>query len=459
MQPKKLIARNRAIRPVMFMFCLALADPAFARVGGAGGHSSHSSSSGSGGGGGGFFFFTDSPVLNFLIIAIVVIYYIVKYLNKQSNNNETNSAAVPMTNAVPFPGGLDEEKVASSFLAIQDAWQRKDLKNVRKWLSDGMYQRLTTQFKMMNALGQSNVLSNISIERITAADTNTEGNYQTAEVAISFTMNDSFVCSKFPSLNESYQGDSDTEFWTFIKRTDAPNEKNLYDNNNCPNCGAPFEVKMGEISRCSNCNTLTNSAAYDWVLSEITQQDDYTGGAGMSNEQALATLMAGDPFFSAQRMEDIASNVFMQIMEVLSISDKKKLTRFADEPTVDAVMKYKQGLKPFVFDRLYLNSATLDNCDVAGDVVKLHFDLRCTYRRVSTEGRLQILDNDFVTTSFALELSRNKIVAQKAEFVYSHECSSCGAPYTDTTDDHCTYCDAPVIDIKKNWVLTGVTLG
>src|SRR6202012_6309143 len=91
---------------------------------------------------------------------------------------------------------------------------------------------------------------------------------------------DSFVSRKYPQFNETYDSDTDVEYWTFIKRTDSANEKNLYDNNNCPNCGAPFEVKMGEISRCSNCNTLTNSAAYDWVLSEITQRQEYSGGAG-----------------------------------------------------------------------------------------------------------------------------------------------------------------------------------
>jgi hypothetical protein len=67
---------------------------------------------------------------------------------------------------------------------------------------------------------------------------------------------------------------------------------------------------MGEISRCSNCNTLTNCAAYDWVLSEVTQQDDYTSDTGFSNDTVLNELMKNDPFFATQRMEDI-----MQIMD------------------------------------------------------------------------------------------------------------------------------------------------
>jgi len=324
-----------------------------------------------------------------------------------------------------------------------------------------MYQRLTTQFKMMDILGQSNILSNIRIDNIWVSDTHADGHYQTAEVAISFTMDDNFISNKYPQFNEKYAGDSATEYWTFIKRTDSTNEKNLYDNSSCPNCGAPFEVKMGEISRCSNCNTLTNSAAYDWVLSEITQSEEYSGGAGLSNDAGLDKLMQNDPFFAVQRMEDIASNIFMQIMEVFTLGEEKRLSRFADDATEASLLAQKKNLQPFIFDRLYLNSLTLSTYTVADGMVKLYFDMSATYRRVSIQGnKVQMLDNDFVTRNYRMELSRNEKVLTKAgETVYSYECSSCGAPYTDTTEDHCTYCDAPVIDKQRNWVLTGFEWG
>lgn len=444
----------------IFLACLSMSAVAYGRVGGAGGHGGFGGGHGGGYGGGGGFGYgggggMSAPVI-IIIIILVVAYQL--YMNSQKGKNDPGPGEVPQPQQkLPFPEGLNANKVATSFYAIQDAWQHKDLKNVRKWLSDGMYQRLTTQFKMMDILGQRNELNNIRIHDIYVSDTHTDGDYQTAEVAIYFSMDDSFISDKYSQFNESYEGDSDIEYWTFIKRTDAVGEKNLYDNNNCPNCGAPFEVKMGEISRCANCNTLTNSAAYDWVLSEITQRLDYSGGAGLADDAGLKELMKGDPFFAVQRMEDIASNVCMQVLDVLSIDDRKKLTRFADDSTTDKIMGYKQNLRPFVFDRLYLNSVTLSSYREDNDMVNLYFNIRATYRRVSIEGRLTMLDNDFVTTPITLVLSRNKSVFRApnaAETVYSYECSSCGAPYTDTTEDHCTYCDAPVIDKQRNWVLT-----
>jgi len=458
MAPGRKKVPHRIASFLLLCLCMSATFTSLARVGGAGGHGGFSGGHGGGGfgyGGGGYGYgIGGSPVLIVIIIIIMVVYFYSK--QNRGGNVDTINPEPPVSQT--FPEGLDPQKVAGSFIAIQNAWQQKDLTNVRKWLSDGMYQRLSKQFKMMNILDQRNVLDNIRIHNIATAGTSIDGQYQTADVAISFSMDDSFVSTKYPEFNETYDSDTDIEFWTFIKRTDSANEKNLYDNNNCPNCGAPFEVKMGEISRCSNCNTLTNSAAYDWVLSEITQQAEYNRGAGLREDVVIRDLMKNDPFFAMQRMEDIASNIFMQVMDVLTGSDKKRLTRFADEATTDAVNRQMQNSKPFVFDRLYINNVNLGGCTVEGDVVKFHFDLIATYRRVAISDRLQMLDNDFVTRHFRMELSRNKDVLgkkNKGETVYSYECSNCGAPYTDTTEEHCTYCDAPVVDIKRNWVLTG----
>ena len=53
-------------------------------------------------------------------------------------------------------------------------------------------------------------------------------------------------------------------------------------------------------------------------------------------------------------------------------------------------------------------------------------------------------------------LSKNLKALQTAEkeTVFSYECAKCGAPYSDTTNDVCGYCSAPLIDFNRNWVLT-----
>lgn len=436
----------------------------FARAGGGGGGGSHSSGGGGGGYSGGSGFYSTghgggghlSPATIIIIIIVVLVFLYLKKNGKLGNVGGDGGDEVDNIPDKPLPEGLNRQKIQSSFLSIQDAWQKKDLKNVRKWVSDGVYQRFNAQFEMMNKLQQTNKLTNIQIDGIRLANTGVDGNYHTADVAIGFTMDDEFLSEKYPSFNQKYRGESAMEYWTFIKRNDAKAGKNLYDNNNCPNCGAPFGVSMGEISRCSSCGTLTNNASYDWVLSEITQADDYNGGTNFRKQAELQELTKHDSLFSVQRIEDVASNVFMQTMEVLSGAPEKKLTRFADAETTQAILQMKKQLGNFVFDRLYLNDVDLVDFNTNNERLNLVFSLKATYQRVEAGQNLKLIDHDMVTRIYAMVLSKNIKALQTAEkeTVFSYECANCGAPYTDTTNDVCQYCSAPLIDFNKNWVLT-----
>ncbi len=452
---------NRYVLATAFI-CLAANTALWARAGGGGGghYSSHSSGGGShyyghnyGGGSSGPL----DPLTVVIVIIVVILYVIIK--SKMGKTAPANNTT-PYIPQKPFPDGLDKLKVQTSFIEIQNAWQKKDLKPVRKWISDGVYQRYNTQFSMMNKLYQVNKLSNINISNIQVAKTATDGKYQTADIAISFSMDDEFLSEKYPQFNERFIGDTDTEYWTFIKRQDAQSGKNLYDNNNCPNCGAPFENKMGEISRCNQCGTLTNNASYDWVLSEITQADDYTGNKEIENNHGLHELTQNDSLFSVQRIEDVASNVFMQIMNVLSGAPDKKLARFAQPETVTGILKYKATLGNIVFDRLYLNDVTLAAYTIHAERLHLTFNLAVTYQRVQTGQTLKLIDPQMTTRNCRLVLSKNLkgLTTPAKETVYSYECSNCGAPFDDTTNDVCPYCGSAVIDFDKNWVLTDFEL-
>jgi len=464
---KKLNTSLNNIYIALSTFCFLLAQNTFARAGGGGGGHSGGHSGGGGGYSGGSGFYSTGTggggSLNtgtiIIIIVVVIIYLYLKKSGKLggiTGGGDDGDDEVQSMPDRPLPEGLDKEKIKSSFLSIQDAWQKKELKQVRKWVSDGVYQRFNAQFAMMNKLAQVNKLTNIKVDGIKLANAGVDGHYQTADVAVSFTMDDEFISEKYPSFNQKFRGESAMEYWTFIKRNDAQQNKNLYNDNNCPNCGAPFDVSMGEISRCSACGTLTNNASYDWVLSEITQQDDYNGGTNFSKLGELQQLTKNDNLFSVQRIEDVASNVFMQIMEVLSGAPEKKLTRFADAETTQNILAHKKELGNFIFDRLYLNDVDLVDFNTNNERLNLIFSLKATYQRVQAGEKLKLIDSDMVTKHYAIILSKNIKALQTAEkeTVFSYECANCGAPFTDTTNDVCPYCSAAIIDFNRNWVLT-----
>ncbi len=459
---KKVFSELNKTYIALIAICFLSYQQTFARAGGGGGHSSggHSSGGGfSGGGhfgGGGFIGGGSSPIIIILIVIGIIVYFYLKNKTNLFNDGNDDSAGDSNGSGQSLPEGLDSEKIQTAFLSIQEAWQNKDLKKVRKWISDGVYQRFNAQFAMMNKLGQVNKLSSIRINSIHLSKADVDGNYQTADVSISFTMDDEFISDKYHSFNQKFRGDSAKEYWTFIKRQDAQTDKNLYDNNNCPNCGAPFDINMGEISRCGGCGTLTNNASYDWVLSEITQEDDYSGGNNFSRRYELQELTKNDSLFSVQRIEDVASNIFMQVMEVMSGESDKILTRFSDEETTSSILKNKKEAGDFVFDRLYLNNVDLVDFNATGERLNLNFSLNATYQRVQAGQKLTLIDSEMITESYRMVLSKNIKALQTAEkeTVFSYECAKCGAPYSDTTNDVCQYCSAPLIDFNRNWVLT-----
>lgn len=439
---------------------------------GGGGHSGGGGGHGGGFGGGGFGGGGDFGIgtIIFIIIIIIVISRLSKakgaggggvigsIFDDGSQDNQVRFTEPPMQ-ALPFPEGLTKEKVVTSFMEMQKAWQAQDLSKVRKWISDGVYQRYIAQFAMMKQLNQKNYLSDIRIYDIVVTNVSDDGNYTTADVAISFSMNDEFVSDKYPAFNESFMGDSDTEYWTYIKRSDAKaHNTDLYHTNNCPNCGASLENVLGEVSRCTSCNTLTNNAEFDWILSEVTQVDYYSTSSKntLLDDVTLLELVKNDPLFSIQRMEDIASNVFMQIMDVMTENNTKKLSRFATPEIATKILEMKANMGSFVFDRLYLNDVTLSNYDTDDDKLNLSFDMTATYQRVQIGDRLRMLDSEMTTHQFSIVLSKDLAALSKPvkEIAFSFECANCGAPYNDTTNDTCTYCDASVVDTSKNWVLT-----
>lgn len=444
----------------------------FARAGGAGGGgdgggSSSSSSSGggssydggsdytphSGGGGGG----GGSPAIAIFVIAVVIIILAAQGKKQTQPGQEVNDDWQPAP-AFELPEGLDNEKIKQAFLGIQQAWMKKDLKQVRRFISDGVYQRFTAQFAMMDKLDQVNLLSNIRINEIYAGQTSTDGNYRIVDVAVSFSLDDVFKSRTFPQFNESFTGDSATEYWTFIKRTDAT-AGNLYNTNNCPNCGAPFEYNLGEISRCSGCGTLTNNASYDWVLCEITQQADYTKNSNPAIENPeVLSLTTADPYFALQRIEDMASNVFMQVMQVLSGQNPERLKRFAAPATIQTILSHRPP-EPYVFNRLYLNSARATSLLKNQQGITIDIEAKATFQRVQLSQPLTFIDAEPVTTDFTLSFTKaaTAFKAPAKETVYSYECASCGAPFTDTTDNLCTYCGQPVVDENSTWVLSAIS--
>lgn len=473
----KLKLRNLILSALLVLFTIA---EAYSRAGGGGGHSSGGGGGFSGGSGGGGGFGTGVAIgwllgssFGRIVLVILIIVFIVYSYNQRKNSGGTDlvsdNSAGPQGEAkgvspdfVAANQNFDQEvfisKVDTAFMAIQDAWMRKDLGKVRKWISDGVYQRFTAQFKMMSALDQVNTLSNIKIHGIRIESAEQEGEFSIITASVYFSDDDKFISNKYPQFNESFSGDTATEYWTFIKKTSVA-EKDLYHSNNCPNCGYQLKDDGGEVSKCESCGTVTYLGDYDWVLCEITQEDDYArNNYRMSkNDPNLAALYANkDEHFCIQMMEDKASNAIMQYFVSHTTHDLSHVHRFTDDNLFAAIEQSVKAQEKYVFNRLYLNEVSMISCIQANGMWLVTFNIFYSSMRLrETPNGIQKIDDTVIERSLALTLSK-KVGAVKKTELWSFACPSCGAPYTDTTITKCSYCDAQINSPNNDWVMVNL---
>lgn len=453
-----------------------------ARAGGAGGgsHSSggggHSSGgdfsfhgSGSHGGGGGSISGSAFIILLVLAVVIIFIYHRMTEGGESAPSEPHHDPALDpeslawLQAADPgFQLPAFVEKVGQAFEKIQVAWSNQDISKARAFITDGIYQRYTTQFLMMSLLQQQNLLSGIRVSAILPVSARQDGPYDVIDVRIDAWMRDSFICRLDPDLNEESQAGF-TEYWSFLrKRGVSSGGIDLFTGSLCPSCGSPLPEGMGEICRCEHCLVMVNSGEFDWVLAEITQAADYSAYSAISElispdlSEQLETISTECPDLSVQLIEDKASNAVMQIYGALATRNPAAMRRFVSDE-VFAQLSATLTSHQIIYNRLYLNEVTLIDARKDGFKHRLAVGLTVTMQRVDlhAEGTISLVDPSPVSRGRVLILERNAGVVTSSGGLYQHQCPNCGGAVGDTIDVNCQYCGSPLNSTMREWIVTG----
>ncbi len=350
-------------------------------------------------------------------------------------------------------------KVRKAFIEVQSSWSEQNTGRMRRFITDGVYQRFNTQFKMMELLQQTNPISNIQIADIWVDKIEQDGLYDIMHVGIEASMDDKFACALNHELDEEGFDDF-IEFWSFIRKRGAP-KKDIYDSSNCPNCGAPLPENIGEVCKCTHCNAMVNSGEFDWVLSEITQKDDYHSNdvfsGKLGNLETKVHNMAsvyGD--FSVQLVEDKASNAYMQIMTAQVMHDPSVMRRFvSDELFQQLAPKFERNQE--IFNRIFLNKVTLIGAQKKENKNILIFAIICSMQRVLiTNNRVELVDQDIRTAEEVIFLTRDDQAGAGKGSIYQHNCPACGGPVRNTLDIKCSYCGSLLNSTANDWVVSAL---
>ncbi|HZL37826.1 MAG TPA: transporter, partial [Tepidisphaeraceae bacterium] len=416
------------------------------------------------------------PAITIPLIVVGIILYV---LYRRQNAGGPTSGAYPPAMA-PMAGmarqdvlqGLHQhdpafddqaffQRVNTAFVKIQDAWCRQKLSEVRPFISDGVHERFTLQFAEQKSQGWRDQLDNLRVINIAFAEFETDGLFDELSVKIHAAARDYRVSladgkpAPGPSVPNEF-----VEIWSFLRRRGALTQAGRPGliEGQCPNCGAPIE--LNQSANCTHCKALLRSGEYDWVLSEITQAEEWQG-TRHDNVPGADALRARDPGFNAVEMEDRASVLFWRKATADRVARIDPLRKMA---TDDFCQKYAPTLRPgadgerqFFMD-CAVGSVQLRgvSSDARGD--RGMIEIRWTGTRVAAAAGkpLRMIARDQLTYSQFVLWRQPGAATDAGKGISSAHCPNCGAPASDSAANACEFCGAVLNDGAHGWALVDI---
>lgn len=457
---------------------------AIARMGGGESYDSGSSSSGGDGDGLGFiidilwWLILEEPKVGIpLTIAVIIIYLVFNKLNngdistrKAIDRAEARARTQPPARAVEnglaalkardpqFDAAQFHERTRREFLEMQEAWFKRDLEPVRRYLSDATFQRLSTQLLLMQALGVRDAIADpevidIQIIRIEARDS-----FDTLHARITARIHDDEVAagasdSEARASARSKWPEQFTEVWTFVRRPSARTRPDIdISQGQCPGCGAPFAG--GAANTCEYCGAIVNSGTHDWVLAEITQGSQYQPNP--REPQDFANIRRSDPALASEVLEDRASLLFWKWIEAYASGDASRLAKVASPAFVDRTRAEigeinAQGKRKYFIDCAVgaVNTQQFRQAD-GRDIAVIE---------IRWSAKIAIAPRDSHPTApsqpqrHVMLLERRSGAKTGTTGMSTGRCPSCAAPLSDNGQPDCEFCGTVLAAGDADWVL------
>jgi predicted lipid-binding transport protein (Tim44 family) len=169
------------------------------------------------------------------------------------------------------------DKAQTIFFELQKAWMARDLKPIRPYVSDGVFNRWQVFIDQYKRDKQINVVKDPVINNARVVRVQQESDIDSITVRMDCSMADAMVSESNP--NQVISGSLTdhkpfTEYWTFIRKASSQTKADATAKiDKCPNCGAP--LKVSAAGNCEYCDTLVHSPEYDWILNQITQAEEW----------------------------------------------------------------------------------------------------------------------------------------------------------------------------------------
>ena len=466
------------------LIALGLSAPAdlWGRAGGGGGYSgggggysggssSYSSSSYGGSGGGGEIPNVKlSPRTTAILLSIIGVVVLLKGYEVYREVNDPSYVEGGGTQTSPplpdqvlseiqavdpsFDADAFREDFKGAFVAVQEAWMGQDMAPVKHFVTDGISEKFSVQFRQQRMQGYREQLDRIKVRQVQLARFESNGLFDMLSVQVDASLVDQRVSAETGKhISGGSSPEAFTEYWSFVRRRGAQSDhkRGSLLAGACPNCGSP--VVLNQYGHCQSCEGLVRGGSYDWVLSEITQASEWRDSVPAAVVAAAETYrQRHDRSFSAQQVEDRASVIFAR-KELADSSGQLDALR---EMATPAFCESYRGHTEARF-RGDISIGSLDLLGIVADE-EAHFALL----EVRWSGRLFArakggdisAGEDWRRSRSLMVLSRRPGVQSNVDTaLQSAHCPSCGAAEEDLTVDACPFCSAVTNTGQYDWVL------
>jgi len=168
------------------------------------------------------------------------------------------------------------QKVRHTFMTLQHAWSTCNWELSRHLETDHLFSTHRYWIERYKKEGFRNCIEDIEILSIAHVKIEQDAYYESITVRIKASMKD-YTVDKTGHVVEGNKNKARTfsEYWTFIRRAGFAEDKKEKKEHTCPNCGADIKVSMAGI--CEYCDSKITSGEFDWILSNIEQDEAYKG--------------------------------------------------------------------------------------------------------------------------------------------------------------------------------------
>ena len=354
-------------------------------------------------------------------------------------------------------------RIQTAFLALQQAWTTQNLDPVRPFISDAILERFTIQFDEQKFLGYRDFMKNVSVESVRLVSVESDHLYDTATLRIRASAVDTEIATDGKLRGGSTMNQPFMEYWSFLRKRGAQSVNQGLIEGHCPNCGAAVDINQN--ATCPHCKAILKNAQYDWVLTEITQADQWQS-AHAAQPVGLQDMLQRDPNFTTADLEDRVSVMFwrLRLSDRLASADPLRkvaipnfidrfAAKFQSDPSGNRQCYLDCGVGSVTTLAVTPGNATTGESDHA--LVEVRWSGILYTLRPNTPPHRTPADNLFYSW-YVLKRSPSAMTDPEKTISSAH-CPNCGAPLSNTASNACEYCNTLLTDGTHGWLLDHVT--